>query len=74
MFSASSSAEKVLTPVRPYFESTTASLRPVVERAASLKAALEDRLPEIASTGLGVVKGKVTKSCVTVLFLFYFRP
>ena len=34
---ASSSAEKVLTPVRPYFEMTTASLHPLVQRAASLR-------------------------------------
>ena len=69
-FPASSSAERVLAPARPYFEMTTASLHPLGQKAASLKAALEDRLPEIVSTGLGCVKDKVTKTWCVFFWLF----
>ena len=51
--------EKVLTPVQPYLAKTTSSLNPLVERATSLKAGVENRLPEIASTGLNFVKDRV---------------
>ena len=51
--------EKVLTPVQPYLAKTTSSLNPLVERATSLKAGVENRLPGIASTGLNFVKDKV---------------
>ena len=68
-FPASSSAEKVLTPMRPYFEMTTTSLHPLGQKAASLKAALEDRLPEIVFTGLCYVKDKVTKTLCVFFFI-----
>ena len=52
----------MLTTVRPYFENTSSSLHPVVEKAFILKASLENRLLDGVSAGLGFVKDKVTKT------------
>ena len=66
--------EKLLSPVRPYLTKTTSSLNPLVERATVLKAGVEDRLPEIAFTGLNFVKEKVncTLNILSLLSLLVY--
>ena len=54
--------DRLLSPVLPYLTKTTASIQPLVERAIILKAGMEERLPEIVSTGLTTVKDKVKET------------